>query len=168
LPCFEGGGFFLCLWILAQSLTYVFFLCIPLGAELNHALQSGLPTEVSSHVVLTMFPGNPLARYIRLKHRDIKHRRSPEDDHVEAFRRRFLSEASRIVFPGTIISIHALVYLMESLKPDPLSDVAVRHRLGQVDLYDFLVCSSSAWEAHHMGHVDRELVAFNPPNQKAA
>ncbi|KAI8576387.1 hypothetical protein K450DRAFT_257056 [Umbelopsis ramanniana AG] len=133
------------------------------GAELNHALQSDLQTEVSSHVVLTMFPGNPLARYIRLKVRDIQHRRSQEDDHTEAFRRRFLSEASKIVFPGTIISIHALVYLMESLRPDPLSDAAVRHRLGQVDLYDFLISSSSAWDAHHMGHFDRELVAFNPP-----
>ena len=126
-------------------------------------MQSDLQTEVSSHVVLTMFPGNPLARYIRLRDRDIKHRRGREDDHAEAFRRRFLSEASRIVFPGTIISIHALVYLMESLRPDPLSDLAVRQRLGQVDLYDFLTTSSTAWEAHHMGHLDRELVAFNPP-----
>jgi hypothetical protein len=136
-----------------------------LGAELNHALQSDLQTEVSRHVVLTMFPGNPLARYIRLRDRDIKHRRSPEDGHAEAFRRRFLSEASRIVVPGTIISIHALVYLMESLRPDPLSDLAVRQRLGQVDLYDFLINSDIFWEAHHMGHMDRELVFFNPPTQ---
>lgn len=126
-------------------------------------MQSDLQTEVSSHVVLTMYPGNPLARYIRLRGRDIKHRRSREDDHVEVFRKRFLSEADRIVFPGTIISIHALVYLMESLRPDPLSDAAVRQRLGQVDLYDFLTTSSTFWEAHHMGHSDRELVSFNPP-----
>ncbi|KAI9289581.1 hypothetical protein BC943DRAFT_314718 [Umbelopsis sp. AD052] len=134
------------------------------GSELNFALQSDLQTEVSSFIVLTMFPGNPLARYIRLKRRDIKHRRSQEDENIDIFRQRFISEASKIVFPETVISIHALVYLMESLKPDPLSDVVVRQRLGQIDVYDFLISSSSGWTARHMGYNDRELVTFNTPN----
>ncbi|KAH8549750.1 hypothetical protein BGW37DRAFT_500646, partial [Umbelopsis sp. PMI_123] len=132
------------------------------GTELKNALQSDHRTEISKHVVLTMFPGNPLARYIRLKVKDLPKRSNRDRDNVDYFRRQFIADAAKVVFPGTIISIYALVYLMESLRPDPMSDTEVRCRLGNVDLLDFLVNSTSAWRLHRLGNIESELVAFNP------
>jgi hypothetical protein len=149
----------LCLWLLLQSLISLYSF---LGTELKNALQSDHRTEISKHVVLTMFPGNPLARYIRLKVKDLPKRSNRDRDNVDYFRRQFIADAAKVVFPGTIISIYALVYLMESLRPDPMSDTEVRRRLGNVDLLDFLVNSTSAWRLHRLGNIESELVAFNP------
>jgi len=115
---------------------------------------------LKEHVVVVSYPPNPIATFIRLKNRDRPARRDAVYD-VAEIRRQFLIEANECIFPNTTINVNCLLYLMESLRPKPLTASEVEQRLGNVNIHDFLYNSSRAWSKHEFDHGNRLLIVFN-------
>lgn len=123
-------------------------------------VRAAYSTDLKDHVVVTSYPPNPIAKFIRLKNRDRPERRLHPLD-VQESRRQFVVEANECIFPHTTINVNCLVYLMESLRPNPLSVEEVERRLETNDLYEFLYNSSRNWSRHEFDRGNRLLIVFN-------
>jgi hypothetical protein len=121
-------------------------------------VKAAFDQELKDHVVLTVYPRNPLAKFVRLKRRSRPSYQIPQAHLLERFRK----DASTCLYPSTMVNLHCLLYLIESLSSNPMTEPEVLAQYAGINLFRELITNCDGWARHQLDGDNNLLLWFNP------